>query len=138
MKCFYRAILAPEWQFHFHWRRKAKLIMARLASKVLRGAVLASFARNHGNQSCSCVLTVCSSSSRTSFAFAVEFKRNPIIALLHSAGEDKVVSNIPVTSSRDIDYLFPSDGDGRVVGGAEAGSSSLWGKRREVSGDCPS
>lgn len=101
--------------------------MARLASKMLRGTFLASFARNHSNQSCSCVLSVCSSSSRISFAFAVELQRNPIMALPHLAGEDKIVSNIPVASSWDVDYLLPADVDGGVVGSAEAGGSSLVG-----------
>lgn len=53
------------------------------------------------------------------------------MALSHAAGEDKAVSDIPVTSSWDVDYLLPADGDGGVVGSTEPGSSSLWGEGRE-------
>lgn len=58
-------------------------------------------------------------------SFAVKFQRNLVIALPHLAVEDKAVSNIPVTGSWDIDYLLPADVDGGVVGGTEAGGSSL-------------
>lgn len=51
------------------------------------------------------------------------------MALPHLAGEDKVMSNIPVAGTRDVDYLLPADVDGGVVGGTEAGSSSLCGER---------
>lgn len=98
--------------------------MVRLAFKMLRGTFLGRFAKNHSNQS-SRVLSVCSSSSRMSFAFAIKFQRNLIMDLSHLAVEDKVVSNIPVTGSWDIDYLLPADVDGGVVGGTEAGGSSL-------------
>lgn len=68
------------------------------------------------------------------FTFAVEFQRNLIMSLSHLAGEDKVVSNIPVASSRDVDYLLSADVDGGVVGSTEAGSSSLRGREGKLVG----
>lgn len=104
---------------------------------MLSRTFLASIAWNHRNQPCPCVSSVCSSSSRMEFDFAVEFERNPIMTVPHLAGEDRVARNIPVTSSGDIDYLLPADMDGRVVGGTEAGSSRLCGETRDVGGNCP-
>lgn len=52
-----------------------------------------------------------------------------MMALSHAAGEDKAASQVPVTSSGDVDNLVPADGDGGVVGSTEPGSSSLCGEK---------